>query len=955
MRGIAGMAFGISAHPYSVAMRWQRNPTKWQNFATTFFKKFLTQPSRFLVKPCHLRCARTRTRNGLFPEIPKNHEGTTMKKQINPSIKAHLLWSALMIRRVGALFLDLCSKNSQLRLAAFRDKIMQRLGFPLVGLIVFGAVALGLGALASASNSPEQNIISPASLQPSAATHETRAGLQGLTEFPNANEVIPRIETVSSAPPTRSSFMATWGSVSGAKGYFLDVSTSNSFSSYVAGYHDLEVGNVNGRAVTGLKPGTIYYYRVRPYAAAGSGGYSNVMTATTEAPTGLIINPKFDSSIINNPNSAAIQAMINRAIAIYESLFSDPITIQILFRYSTTAPNGDPLPPDVLSQSGSVTYILPWNDFISALRADARTSNDNVANASLPGSPLSTNIAPSSANGRAVGLDTPPAMFPNGTFGPGGPYDGIVTLNSAQPFWFTRPLISGSFDAQRSVEHEIDEVIGLGSYLNTPNAPRPCANSYEAESSGNTITGGAGIQSCPTCSGGADVGYVGNNSGTLQFNNVTVNTTHSYVVTIWYTNGDAVRYALLSVNGSPGTPVSFPSTGSFQTVGSVQRTITLNAGSNNTLTFYNPIIGNWAPDFDRIGVNCTITPPTNLRPQDLFSWSSAGVRNLTSTGSRYFSIDSGGTNIVGFNQTPPGDFGDWLSEACPQHHPYVQNAFACADQFSDISATSPEGINLDVIGYDLANAPPTPVLDDFNNDGHPDYLLFNSTTRATVIWYMHNNIHVGGAYGPTLPAGWQVVAVADFNRDGDPDYLLFNSTTRATVIWYMNNNVHVGGASGPTLPGGWSIVALADFNGDGYPDYVLFNASTHATVVWYMHNNMHVGGAAGPTLPGGWSLVAAADFNGDRHPDYLLFKPSTGQSVMWYMSGVTHTNGRSGPPIPTTYALLGVADFDGNGRPDYVLYNSSTHQTAIWYMNDNVRIGRAWGPTLPVGWSLIAP
>ena len=128
--------------------------------------------------------------------------------------------------------------------------------------------------------------------------------------------------------------MATWGTVSGAKGYLLDVSTSNSFSSYVDGYHGLDVGNVNGRAVTGLNPGTTYYYRVRPYTAASSGGYSNVTTATTEAPTGLIINPTFDCSILNDPNSAAIQAMINRAIAIYESLFSDPITIQILFRYS---------------------------------------------------------------------------------------------------------------------------------------------------------------------------------------------------------------------------------------------------------------------------------------------------------------------------------------------------------------------------------------------------------------------------------------------------------------------------------------------------------------------------------------------------------------------------------------------------------------------------------------------
>src|SRR5438034_436895 len=243
--------------------------------------------------------------------------------------------------------------TTQLKLA-FREKIMPQLGFLLIALIVFG-VAPGFAAQASASNLPEQSIISHASLRPSATTHETRAGslagLQGEIEFPSANEVTPRIETVSSAPPTRSSFMATWGSVSGAKGYLLDVSTSTSFSSYVDGYHGLAVGNVNGRAVTGLNPGTTYYCRVRPYTAAGSGGYSNVMTARTEAPTGLIINPTFDDSILNDLNSAAIQAMINRAIAIYESLFSDPITIQILFRYSDTAPNGDPLPPDVIAQS----------------------------------------------------------------------------------------------------------------------------------------------------------------------------------------------------------------------------------------------------------------------------------------------------------------------------------------------------------------------------------------------------------------------------------------------------------------------------------------------------------------------------------------------------------------------------------------------------------------------------
>jgi len=379
-------------------------------------------------------------------------------------------------------------------------------------------------------------------------------------------------------------------------------------------------------------------------------------------------------------------------------------------------------------------------------------------------------------------LDTPPAMFPNGTVGQGGPFDGIVTLNSAQPFSFTRPLISGSFDAPRAAEHEIDEVIGLGSYLNTPNAPSPCP-SYEAESSDNTLTGGAVIQSCPTCSGGADVGFVGNNSGTLQFNGVTANATDRYTVTIYYTNGDAVRYAILSVNGSAGTPVSFPSTGSFQTVGSVEVTVSLNAGSNNTLNFSNPIVGYWAPDFDRIVMNCTIPPPATLRPQDLFSWSSSGARNLTSDGSRYFSIDSGSTNIVSFNQRAPGDFGDWLSPGCPQPHPRVQNAFACPDQLSDIYATSPEGINLDVIGYNLVNAP-TPYL-------------ANLSTRALV--QTGDNLMIGGliiqgtepksvilrAIGPELSQYGVPNAMADARlelHDGNGALIASNDNWQTTII-----------------------------------------------------------------------------------------------------------------------------------------------------------------------------
>src|SRR5437763_7314936 len=72
----------------------------------------------------------------------------------------------------------------------------------------------------------------------------------------------------------------------------------------------------------------------------GQGGITPISPATTSG--GMTILPTFDSSITGDPNGAAIQAMINQAIAIYQSRFSDPITIRILFRYSSTEVNGNP-------------------------------------------------------------------------------------------------------------------------------------------------------------------------------------------------------------------------------------------------------------------------------------------------------------------------------------------------------------------------------------------------------------------------------------------------------------------------------------------------------------------------------------------------------------------------------------------------------------------------------------
>lgn len=160
--------------------------------------------------------------------------------------------------------------------------------------------------------------------------------------------------------------------------------------------------------------------------------------------------------------------------------------------------------------------------------------------------------------------------------------------------------------------------------------------SYEAESSANTLAGGAVIANSSNCSGGQKVGYIGN-GGTLQFNGISAEAAGSYTMTIYYLTAET-RNMHISVNGGTPVNISFSPTGGWDIVGTKDVTISLNAG-NNTITFSNP--SGWAPDIDRITINAPDTTPptapTNLTSSDTttssttISWS-ASSDNVRVTG-----------------------------------------------------------------------------------------------------------------------------------------------------------------------------------------------------------------------------------------------------------------------------------------------------------------------------------
>ncbi len=167
----------------------------------------------------------------------------------------------------------------------------------------------------------------------------------------------------------------------------------------------------------------------------------------------LVITPTFDSSITNDLNAATIEGVINTAIGTYQSNFSDPITVAIKFQ------EGGGL-------GGSSTFFanVSYSTYLAALKADATTGNDVTANALLPNNTTNpvngaSTINVKTANLRAAGINVNP---------PAGSPDGTITLNTSLTFPGS-PGSSSTFSLLAVVEHEIDEVLGLGSSL--PNIP----------------------------------------------------------------------------------------------------------------------------------------------------------------------------------------------------------------------------------------------------------------------------------------------------------------------------------------------------------------------------------------------------------------------------------------------------------------------------------------------------
>jgi len=81
---------------------------------------------------------------------------------------------------------------------------------------------------------------------------------------------------------TATTFSANVNLMENTLGFYLDVATDSAFTSFVAGFNNLDIGLVSTYPVVGLSNAQTYYYRFRGYNDYGTGESSNVITTLTD-------------------------------------------------------------------------------------------------------------------------------------------------------------------------------------------------------------------------------------------------------------------------------------------------------------------------------------------------------------------------------------------------------------------------------------------------------------------------------------------------------------------------------------------------------------------------------------------------------------------------------------------------------------------------------------------------
>jgi hypothetical protein len=167
---------------------------------------------------------------------------------------------------------------------------------------------------------------------------------------------------------------------------------------------------------------------------------------------------------------------------------------------------------------------------------------------------------------------------------------------------------------------------------------------------------------------------------------------------------------------------------------------------------------------------------------------------------------------------------------------------------------------------------------DFSGNGWQDILLEDTQTGQLKLWQMTGgdrpSLDQALDLTATVPAGWDLAAVADYNGDGTPDLLLQNRQTAAVAVWDMRGGNVMKQEALPLADVLGALVGASD-DSDGNLDLLWRKGGSLLDTA--MQGGRVTGQTAAGSLPDGWVVADTLHLSGAAMADVLIANPRTGE------------------------------------------------------------------------------
>ena len=406
--------------------------------------------------------------------------------------------------------------------------------------------------------------------------------------------------------------------------------------------------------------------------------------------------------------------------------------------------------------------------------------------------------------------------------------------------------------------------------------------------------------------------------------------------TMLVTAAEAKALGLISTNGGPDGYVGFSKTLPFS--------YTPNATpAANQYYFVGVVEHEISEDMGRVSL--LNDQPSYYSPIDLFRYSSAGVRDLTTGGNgstAYFSINNGATNLGSWNnQVSNGDLADWYPSGPAPGGNDAYNDYSSPGAINVVSAN--DITLMEALGWTTTNVPLQMQLSAATNSGVPagditrdssPVMVGTGEPGDTVTLYVNGNEVGVTAVGSN--DSWSVaVGTLAFGTYSLEAIETLGGQTVATSTYSLTIAETVGNVGDFFGAGAGETVFVR--SGNGQLEATEFNASGQVLdSAAFTINGAPVEIDSATTVVGG-----GGDFFGLRAGDTAFLRSGSGQLVAWEFNGSGQlTDGAfftiNGAPVEidtATTMVGGGGDFFGLGAGDTAFLRSGSGQLVAWEFN----------------------